>query len=225
MIGAVLFDLDGTLVDSEPQIRAALAATLEHAGFDAALVAGRPIIGPPIEELIAELTGGTGAEVTAIFESYVERYLRDYAPRLEPFGGAEELLSALAGRGLPLALVTNKHERPAQQILEFLGWGDRFAAVVGADSVARGKPAPDAAIEALRQLDARPHEAAIVGDTRYDIECGRDAGLLMTIGVSTGPASAEELAAAGATYVAESLAEVERLLLGAPTSAPVGPRC
>lgn len=210
-VRAVLFDLDGTLVDSEPLIAAALAETLARHGitWDPAEV-GR-VVGPPMTVMIQRIAGVTTAEADALFAEYAECYLERHAPRTRPLEGAVDLLDALAHARLPLALVTNKHELSARRVLGYLGWTERFAAVCGADSVSRVKPDAAHAIEAARTLGVTPSEAALVGDLDVDMACGRDAGLARVIGFANG-VTPEALRAAGATHVATSLTEVGSLL-------------
>lgn len=204
---AVLFDLDGTLVDSEPLIGAALAETLGAHGyrFDPATV-GR-VVGPPMTAMIQQITGVALDEAERLYDEYSRCYLARHAPRTQPLEGAVALLDALASAGLQLALVTNKHEHSARTLLGYLGWGDRFAFVGAADTVSRVKPDPAHALEAARALQVLPGEAALVGDLDVDMACGAAAGLARVIGL-TGGMSAGELQAAGATGVATSLAEV-----------------
>ncbi|MCC6236721.1 MAG: HAD family hydrolase [Dehalococcoidia bacterium] len=210
-VRAVLFDLDGTLVDSEPLIGAALAETLARHGFafDPSTV-GR-VVGPPMTLMIQHITGVSDAVAAQLFEEYARCYLERHAPRTQPLPGAIELLDALATAGIPLALVTNKHERSARTVLGYLGWSERFAAVGGADSVSRVKPDAAHALEVARALGVPVGQAALVGDLDVDMACGRAASLPRVIGLAGGM-SAEELRAAGATHVATSLNEVGRHL-------------
>lgn len=210
-IEAVLLDLDGTLVDSEPLIAAALAETLARHGvrFDPSTV-GR-VVGPPMTVMIERIAGVSPAKAGELFAEYAECYLERHAPRTRPLAGAVALLDRLAAAGVPLALVTNKHEASASTVLGYLGWTERFAAVVGADSTTRPKPAPDHAFEAMRRLGAHPSATALVGDLDVDIACGAGAGLAQVIGLANG-ASPEGLRMAGATNVCATLTEVATLL-------------
>jgi phosphoglycolate phosphatase-like HAD superfamily hydrolase len=210
-IRAVLFDLDGTLVDSEPLIAAALAETLARHGitWDPSEV-GR-VVGPPMTVMIQRIAGVTTAEADALFAEYAECYLERHAPHTQPLEGAVDLLDALRRAGLPLALVTNKHEMSARRVLGYLGWSERFSAVCAADNVPRVKPDAAHAIEAAGALGVVPSAAAMVGDLDVDMACGRDAGLARVIGLANG-VTPEALRAAGATHVAMSLTEVGALL-------------
>ncbi len=215
---AVLFDLDGTLVDSEPLIGAALAETLARHGFafDPSTV-GR-VVGPPMTAMIQRITGVSDAVAAQLFEEYARCYIERHAPQTRPLPGAVALLDALAAAGLPLALVTNKHERSARTVLGYLGWTERFAIVGAADTVSRVKPDAAHALEVARALGVPTDAAALIGDLDVDMACGRAAGLARVIGLAGGM-SAEELRAAGATHVATSLDEVATQLGLAVTGA------
>jgi phosphoglycolate phosphatase len=211
VIEAVLFDLDGTLVDSEPQIGAALAETLARHGFAFDPTTLGRVVGPPMTVMIERIAGVTPEVAGELHAEYSACYLERHARSTKPLPGAVALLDALAAAGVPLALVTNKNEASAHTVLGYLGWTARFAAVVGANSVARPKPAAEHALEAMRRLDARAASTAFVGDLDVDMACGAAAGLAQVIGLSmvTPP---EALRAAGATHVCATLAEVATLL-------------
>ena len=129
--------------------------------------------------------------------------------------GADALLDALESAGIATAVVSNKNERSANPLLETLGWSGRFGAVIGADSVQRAKPSAEPALEALRRLEVAPAEAAFVGDTEIDMECGHNAGIPTVIGLAR-HRRPESLRAAGATHTCGSLDEVRTVLLGHP---------
>ncbi|MGE3856840.1 MAG: HAD family hydrolase [Dehalococcoidia bacterium] len=211
MIEAVLFDCDGTLADSEPMITASLIDAMRDEGFEVTAEQVREVFGPPLPEMAELLAGPLAPEQIARIR---ERYFVHAIPRrpdVQPMRGAAALLDALRARGVPLAMVTNKVEATtAVQIAQF-GWEGRFAAVVAADSVARAKPAPDPAVEALRRLGIPAERAAFVGDTESDTVCARDAGIPVIIGL-TGTRSAHALSIAGATHTVETLDEVLPLL-------------
>ncbi len=210
-IRAVLFDLDGTLVDSEPLIAAALVETLARHGvtFDPSTV-GR-VVGPPMTVMIERIAGVSPAEAAALYGEYSACYLERHAPRTQPLAGAVALLDALADAGVPLALVTNKHLRSAEIVLGYLGWRERFSVVAAADNVPSVKPDGAHALEAARLLGIPAHEAALVGDLDVDMACGAAAGIARVIGLANG-VTPEALREAGATHVATSLADVGVLL-------------
>lgn len=217
---AVLFDLDGTLADSEEQIAHALSAMLEAFGHDVAFGQIIALLGPPLQGMIEGLIGRaiTADELEAMRAEYVVHY-EATLHEVRPLPGAPELLAALTSRGVPLALVTNKREGGAHQQLAMLGWDAYFPVVIGADTAARAKPYPEPAIEALHRLGVAPAGAVFVGDTELDMQCGRATGIGTVIGL-TGVRTAEVMRAAGATHTCAGLDAVAAVLLGAGALAP-----
>jgi phosphoglycolate phosphatase-like HAD superfamily hydrolase len=209
---AVLFDLDGTLADSMPLIAEAISGVLADHGYVSTPAEIEPRIGPPLDEMLRDYLGVSEDEAIAIFGEYVPRYTRDYAPRTPPMSGAQSLLDCLSATNVPAAIVSNKIERSANALLSALGWGDRFATVIGADTVTQVKPAPEPALEALRRIGVGARDAAFVGDTEIDMECGRAAGIPIVVGLATHRAR-ESLTAAGATHTCANLGEVRALLI------------
>jgi phosphoglycolate phosphatase len=216
-VRGVLFDLDGTLVDSLPLITAAVVEVLSRHGFHFEPSTVGRVVGPPMPVMLQQLTGVTGTEAQALYEEYLECYLERHAPRTQPLDGAPALLDALSAAGVPFALVTNKESRGALALLAAVGWQDRFAAVVGADVAARVKPDPAHAIEAAQLLGLTPAEVAYVGDLDVDMQCARGAGVPLRIGYVY-EETPEVLRAAGATHVVTRLAEVAPLLGLAPVA-------
>lgn len=211
---AVIFDLDGTLVDSLPGIAEAMSAALSAHGFSVAPEEVRPRIGPPMDVLVEELTGCPRELALRVDEEYHRRYYAQHIALSRPLPGAESLIDGLGAARVPLAVLTNKVAAGAERMLEVLGWSGRFRAVIGRDSLARPKPAPDGALMLLAQLGAGAERAAIVGDTEFDVRCGRDAGLGYVIAV-TGTRPEAALREAGASHVLPSLDAVAAVLLGA----------
>ncbi|MEX2230118.1 MAG: HAD family hydrolase [Dehalococcoidia bacterium] len=209
---AVIFDLDGTLVDSLESVAAAMARALSEHGFAIETAAVVPLIGPPMELLVEQVTGWTPEVAQRVNEDFARLYYSEYVAHSRPMAGAAVLLDRLAAAGIPLAVLTNKVESGGQRMLEVLGWRDRFTVLAGRDTLPRPKPAPDGARYILDRLHVYASAGAIVGDTEFDICCGRDAGLAYVVGI-VGERSAAQLRAAGATHVARTLDEVGAILL------------
>ena len=202
----VLFDLDGTLIDSGAMI----LASFRHA---TQTVLAREI---PDEELVAAVGGATIHEQMRSFdpdrvEELVEVYRAHNIPlheELEAFDGVDELLATLAAQGRRLAVVTAKRRRGVDLAFEVLGIGRYFAAVVSAEDTERHKPDPEPVLLALSRLGAHPSEAAFVGDSPFDVGAGKAAGLF-SVGVSWGGLHSEErLREAGADVVVHDRAEL-----------------
>ena len=176
------FDLDGTLLDTSADLGVARNATLADIGRppvpDAAL---RGLIGGGSKLMMTKalaLTGGAqGHDAGALWPPLIAHYRRAIAVHSRLFPGGAAMLDALEGHGVRLAVVTNKLESLAVQLLEELGLAHRFAVILGGDSLGpgRAKPAPDLLCEMLARTGAT--RAAYVGDTTYDTRAARAAGL------------------------------------------------
>ncbi|RMQ46999.1 Phosphoglycolate phosphatase [Pseudomonas cichorii] len=176
---AVLFDMDGTLLDTAPDFIAISQAMLADRGFPAVA-----------DKLIRdEISGGAKAMVAATFAmspsdpafeslrlEFLERYQRDCAVHSRLFDGMAELLADIEKSGLIWGVVTNKPVRFAQPIMEQLGLAERSALLICPDHVTYSKPHPEPLILACSQLDLDPASVLFVGDDLRDIESGRDAG-------------------------------------------------
>lgn len=188
----VAFDLDGTLVDTAPDLTAALnhaLAALGRPAVDPASV--RAMVGQGARRLLERglaATGGGGPElVEQGLEAFLSHYRANIAALSRPFAGAEAVLDSLAGAGMRLAICTNKPESLALDLLEALGWQGRFAAVLGADSRPFRKPDPRHLLATLEAAGAVTGRAAYVGDSATDSETARAAGVpfvLVTFGYS-----------------------------------------
>ncbi|MGE3961447.1 MAG: HAD family hydrolase [Dehalococcoidia bacterium] len=212
-VKAALFDLDGTLVDSLPTIADAMAEAARMHGLDGNAEEIIPLIGAPMHILVEELYGVSREVANAVNEDYLRVYHSTYILATPPHPGASELLDTLAEAGVRLAIVTNKRDEGARLMAHLMGWLDRFEVIHGRDSGAP-KPEPEAAHAVLRKMGVAPSEAAFVGDTEFDMNCGRDAGLAAVIGV-VGSRDEERLRAEGATHIVRSLHEIAPLLAGA----------
>lgn len=191
------FDLDMTLIDSRPGIRAAYAELCARTGatIDLDVVTSR--LGPPLETELAHWLPAD--EVPAAADLYRAIYPDVAIPRIEVLPGAHEVLAALRSTGVRSLLLTAKNERNARHHVDHLGLA--VDDVVG-DAWRGGKA--DVLLE--RGADV------YVGDHVHDMEAGRIADVL-SIGVTTGPCSADELRAAGADHVVDSLLDVPALLV------------
>lgn len=179
---AVLFDLDGTLIDSLPTLLGLTNALLVEIGrtpLPAELLRGFVGDGPRrlVERALLE-TGGVGsdADLDAQEARFMARYEADPVAGTHVFDGVREGLAALEAAGLKLAVCTNKPETVSGLILAGLGLDRHLPVVVGGDSCARKKPAPDPALEACRRLGVEPARAGFVGDNEHDVACARAAG-------------------------------------------------
>ncbi len=209
-------DLDGTLVDSLPDLAAAVGELLEaegRPGLSHEAVAAMVGDGVPklIERALAA-TGGVPAE--AELAAMVARYMPIYEARLteltQPYPGAIETLKALKAAGWRLAVCTNKPEAPSRAILAGLGFDGLFEAVSGGDSLAVKKPDPGHVLGLLAGLGVVPGAAVMLGDSANDVQAAQAAGLpAIAIAHGYGGTPAREL---GPDRVIESFAELPAAL-------------
>jgi phosphoglycolate phosphatase len=214
----VLVDLDGTLSDSEPGITSCLRAALVDEGLPVPPAdVLRQAIGPPFE-LGLPLIGVPGDRLWAVIAGYRERYERDGLYETAVYDGVVPMLDRLAAAGLVLAIATAKPEPTAVRVVEHLGLGDRFAALVGATFEPGRRTKGEVIAHALERLGIPPGpHAVMVGDHSHDVEGARQHGL-GSVGVLWGYGTEEELRRAGATALAADPAAVVDLLV--PAGAP-----
>jgi len=178
---ALLFDLDGTLVDSANDLQAALNEVLREAGAaPLELAEVRRMIGDGVPALVKRGLAARGIEESALpamLARFNAIYEADPVARTRPYPGVADTLAVLAGEGRRLAVCTNKPEAAACIVLERLGLAGYFAAVVGGDTLAVRKPHPGHLLAALARLGARPAEAVMIGDNENDAAAARAAGL------------------------------------------------
>lgn len=210
-VGAILFDLDGTLLDTEEQIACAVVETLACFGYTTSPAEIHGIAGRTLRGWLVERFGIAPPEAEAVYQAYLQHTLENFVPLAMPMPYAEALLQRLNKRAIPLAIVTTRELRIAEALLSAVGWMDRFTVVVAQRTAARPKPTPDPAEYALRALGVPPERAVLVGNAEADIVCGAAACVPMLLGV-LGERTAETLFTAGATHVCKDLAEVGALL-------------
>ncbi len=178
-----MFDLDGTLVDSVPDLAAALNRTLAEAGLPPrGPDAVARMVGHGVARLVERGFAAAGAPLDmAALPRWVQRFLQFYAADLStltrPYPGVPEALEALAAAGWRLGVCTNKPTRLAAELLDALGLGRRFGAVVGGDAAPERKPHPAPLRMALDRLGVPAAAAVFVGDSETDVLTARAAGV------------------------------------------------
>ena len=208
----VLFDVDGTLVDSQNIIVAAQRLAFASVGLPAPSRAqSLSIVGLSLHEAFTTLAGPQ-SPVEALAEAYKDAFhaLRADPANHEPFfPGALEAVAALAARDdMLLGVATGKSRRGVAHLVERAGWSGTFSTIQTADDNP-SKPAPDMVLNALAETGVAPEDAVLVGDTTFDMIMARDAGIAR-IGVSWGYHPPAALRGAGAQAVAADFADVLR---------------
>ncbi len=170
---ALLFDLDGTLLDSGPDIADAVNAARAHLGVDPlALEAVLPHIGWGLTHLLTHTLPPRAGSLEAARTAFHDHYRANVYRRSRPYAGADAVVRAWSGR---LGLVTNKPRPYVEPILEATGWAPHFVAVVCGDEVR--KPAPEALWRALDSMGVDAADALFVGDTEVDRDAARASGV------------------------------------------------
>ncbi len=207
---AVLFDLDGTLVDTVPFILEAVREAFAGYGTcptDAEWIAG---IGTPLRVQLASFARRP-ADVEELFQRYRTYWLAHHDERTRAFPGAVEVVAMLSAAAHPIGVVTAKIEQGAYRTLRHTGLLGYVQAVVGADSCANSKPHPEPVLLALSRLGSAPREAVLVGDSPHDIAAAKAAGARAAAAL-WGACEKPALAAAGADFFLEHVRDVPALV-------------
>lgn len=196
-VRAVLFDLDGTLVDSLDDLTDAvnhIRAAFSLPPLTAAAV--RLKIGKGARNLVQQtLPDATGADIDRALDMFLEYNTLHIADKSRLYPGIAALLRELAARGIRMAVISNKNEDLSVLILQALGIHDLFERICGGDSYPENKPSPLPVLKVMEIMAIAPHDCVMVGDSINDIEAGIRAGIT-SIACTWGYGSAGELAGA-----------------------------
>lgn len=204
---AVLFDMDGTLLDTLDDLRDGVNLVLERRGYPQRTTEEiRAFVGNGARQLIrlALPAGAEETEVDSVLEEYRAWYKVNYCIKTCPYDGVEEILTSLRARGVKVAVVTNKPDATARQLAE--KFFPDLPAIGQRDDVPK-KPAPDMVWSAMQMLGVNGQEAVYIGDSEVDVETARNAGLPL-IAVSWGFRTKEQLRSAGAAEIVHTAEEL-----------------
>jgi phosphoglycolate phosphatase len=212
---AIIFDLDGTLLDTLDDIANAANRVLSARGFPTHPTANyRTFIGEGVIRLMLRALPKTHqdeATVQACVGAYVQEYERTWNALTKPYPGVPELLDALVARGLKLAVLSNKPDRFTQQCVDELLANWAFDVVMGANDQFPRKPDPASAKETARRLGVPPAECLYVGDSGVDMQTARSAHMC-AVGALWGFRGQKELRKNGAQFLIKKPSEALELL-------------
>ena len=212
---AVLFDLDGTLVDSAPDLGAAVDKMRVDRGLQSyPLERYRPMAGAGARGMLGEGFGMTPEhpDFVSMREEFFVNYESCMTQRTAAFAGVPEMLSALQQRGLRWGVVTNKAERFALPLTRAMALFDTAGAVVAGDTTPHAKPHPAPLLEAARRMGLQPTECLYVGDDERDIIAGHAAGMGTVVATYGYLGSKSDVAAWGAHAAINSPLELLQVL-------------
>jgi phosphoglycolate phosphatase len=213
VIRGVIFDLDGTLLDSLGDIGGAMNEALEERGFPThPLDAYLQMVGEGVEQLARRaLPNDADVDLAAFIAAYRSRYAARMERHTRPYDGIPAMLDALTARGVKLAVLSNKREEFTVELVrrQLARWA--FVEVRGERSGVPRKPDPHAALGLAQTLGLKPAECAFVGDTPIDVKTALNAGML-PVAVLWGFRTRAELAEAGAKHTLERPHELLALL-------------
>ena len=212
--GAVLFDLDGTLVDTYRLILGSMRhATRACLGREIPEGELMSLVGTPLDDQMVFFAGGDaelGAELARVYREHNER---THDREIRRFPGVEDMLAQLRRAGLPVAVVTSKKHALAMRGIRRCGLEGLVDFVIGPDDFPAHKPDPGPVLEGCRRAGVEPSACLFVGDSPFDIQAGNAAGCA-TVAVSWGVFTAERLAEDGPTYTVGSPAEICSIAIG-----------
>lgn len=206
-IDLIIFDLDGTLIDSLPDLADAtnhMLGTLGRHPIDQDAV--RRLVGQGARRLVEQaLPGAPEVEIQRGLELFLDYNHRHIADRTVLYPGVTETLDVLRERGMRMAIISNKNVALCREVLSVIGADCYFEEILGADSLPFRKPSPEPVLKLLADFGVAPERAAMVGDSINDIAAGRGAGVT-TVGCTWGYGDLEELV--DADYRVDSFSKI-----------------
>jgi len=197
----VIWDIDGTLINSNDAHARAWVSALAEAGVDVSFADVRPLIGMGGDKLLPRLAGveHDSPRGERISKRRGEIFKAEHLPNIRPFPKTRELLSRLKGWGLALAVASSAKGEELAGFLDIARVRDLIETATSSSDAARSKPDPDIVHVALERLGYEPHDVFMVGDTPYDVEAASKLGV-RTIALRSGGRSDADLAGAVAIY-------------------------
>lgn len=184
---AIVWDLDGTLVDSAPDLKTALNNVLDKRGFAGhSLATVRTMIGNGVPKLVERGFNAIGmrlepSQLDALVALFVDEYRACATDRTRPYPHIVETLESIREMNIPMGVCTNKPEALTRQILKDLGLAIYFNSVVGGDTTSTRKPDPQPLLACLHGLSAEPASGLMIGDSIHDVHAAHAAGVIVGV--------------------------------------------
>lgn len=213
-IKAVIFDADGTLLDTREFIYQAFEQSFQSQGHT---VPSRALLlqhmGKPLVEIYEALAKEVDADIEKLVARHKELHQGELLPLVAGYEGLRDLFDTIHARGMRIAVCTNR-DAHAKHLFELIGIRDEFDAFVTSDDVLNQKPDPEGIRKILGQFAISPEQAVMVGDTEADMGAGKNAGVAITIGVTHGFGTEAILRETGADHVVGHLNEIMPIITG-----------
>jgi len=220
---AIIWDLDGTLVDSAPDLASALNTVLDMRGFASLpITTVRKMIGNGVPKLVERGFNALGIrlepeQLEILVSLFVKEYRACATENTRPYPLVVETLERIRAMNLPMGVCTNKPEALSRQILEDLGLAGYFKSVVGGDTTNKRKPDPLPLLTCLQGLAATPGTGLMIGDSVHDVHAAHAAGICVGVvpwGYRSGPV--EDL---GADFIVHDLSVLPQMIIDGVTKA------
>jgi len=211
-IKAVLFDLDGTLVDSLEAIVNAVEKASESRGLKCDSAKVVKMIGLPLENIFGVLAPDLSEqEIQQLVHEYRKYYMAHHLENTTIRPSGQLVLRKLKAKGLKLGIITSKYGKPVMSVLSHFDIAELFDVVVTGYEVKKHKPEPDVVLEAAKRLGVKPKQCIVVGDSPVDVESGKRAGSF-TIAVLSNTYDRKLLEDAKPTIIIEELEEILKII-------------
>lgn len=211
MIKAVLFDLDGTLLDTNELIYRSFCHTFKSVlNKELPKVEITRLYGKPLEKSLVKYTKDT-EELKRMIKEYRDYNEEHHDGMCGPFEGVVELLETLKKKGIKLGIVTSKRKTVAERGMKLGGIYEYMDVIISPEATEKHKPEGEPAMKACEILGVEPKEALMVGDSSYDLLCGKNAGCL-TCGVEYTALEVQDLLDVNPTYMVKKALDILELV-------------
>ncbi|WP_010098470.1 pyrophosphatase PpaX [Ornithinibacillus scapharcae] len=207
-IHTILFDLDGTLIDTNELINESFIHTFKHFGLDYTPEEILAFNGPPLKETFENIDLD---KAEAMITTYRKHNLAHHDSYVKAFPHVKETLEMLKQQGIKMGIVTTKMRSTAIRGMKVTGIDSYFDTIIALDNVTHAKPHPEPVLKAMEHLDALPEKTLMVGDNHHDIESGHNAGV-KTAGVAWSLKGEAKLMQYNPTYMLHDMKDLLKII-------------